>query len=228
MRVRRRHVLIAIIGVAAFVGAVYGFVHLPGVQQRLWDRVAGSIEEETGWRIEAHQIALRVFPAKFEATGLRVSTEDGELLAIDLLQARWRWRALRGLPHRLDHLVVEGVEVDAGAFPRSQEQPDPDQAGLDLFNSFEVGDLTVTGGRIKGSLLEFEGGLEELVLTGSLEEKMASAALTAKRLVLVRDGGLSNSTRFRPVSRPPPKGFAFTSLALREKWSASRPAGRWQ
>ncbi len=188
MRVRRRLILVSIVGVVAFLAVAYGVVHLPGVQRRVWDRVALSVEEETGWRIQVRELALRGLPARFVATGITVSTDEGELIAIDRLQADWRWRALRGTPHRLDRVVLDGVDVDINAFAQQEQQADEANAELDLWNSFEVGEIALNGGRIDSSLLEFECGLEGVVVQGSMEHGTAATDLSAQRLFIVRDG----------------------------------------
>jgi len=117
---RRRKLAIVAAAFIALVAVVAVVVHLPGVQRSIWNRLAASIEEGSGWQIATDDIALRALPARLQTSGITVAYEGRTVVRLDRLEARWRWLGVLRPPYKLESLTLEGVNVDSDALPEIQ------------------------------------------------------------------------------------------------------------
>jgi len=170
----------------ALVVAVVVTVHLPGVQRAVWRRVAASIEESTGWKIEVDGVTLRALPARLVASDVAVSIEGRTIAALARLQARWRWWSLLGEPRRVESLLLDGLTIDLGGLPEASSD---DAGGMDpaeILGGFEIGDLRVSGGRAIDTSFGVEGVFEGVSVEARLEEGIASLELSVAEVAVVR------------------------------------------
>ena len=170
----------------ALLVAVAVTVHLPGVQRAAWRRVAVSIEESTGWRIEADDLALRVFPARLVAEDVDVGVEGRTVATVARLQARWRWWSLVGEAPRLESLLLEEVVLDLGGLPESSATDADDSDPAEILDGFEIGDLRVTGGQAVGASFGLEGVFKGVSVEARLEDGAASLGLSVGEAAVVR------------------------------------------
>ena len=182
---RRRKWLLALgAALAVTVAAVVAVVHAPPVQEEVFRRAAEAIERETGWSLAAGDVSLRAFPARLSARDLVIQTGGRTVLAIDAIEARWRWRGLLGEPRRIESLVVEGPTLDLEALPKVEAGDAPSE--LDPWRAMEIGSLRLSGGVVSGGALDLDVEVGELDLGGSLVGGRAEVAITADRVALMR------------------------------------------
>jgi outer membrane protein assembly factor BamA len=182
----RRRLLIAALVVTTLLVVPAVVFHLPVVQRELWDRVTASIDERSGWRIEAERVSLRALPARFVAKGVVIAAEGRTLATLDMLEAKWNWLAVSKAPHRLESLTVDGVHVDLDALPRGS--PEESEAMDSPFNLVEIGELRVLRTTGEGSTPAAEIAVDGLNIEGQLMSDLATARVVADQLILVRAG----------------------------------------
>jgi len=185
---KRKKLIVIVAVVAAFIAAVVVVVHLPYVQRSVWNRIAASIEEGSGWQIATDDIALRALPARFSASGITVAYEGRTVVWLDRLEARWRWLGALKPPHTLESLTLEGVDVDSDALP--ERSGDKQESGTSFWEDFEIGELRVVGVGAAESISGIEVVVDGLNIDGRLVSGLATARITAEKLSLARDGRL--------------------------------------
>jgi outer membrane protein assembly factor BamA len=150
--------------------------------------VAASIEESTGWKIEAGSVTLRFLPARFRAAGLEVGVDGRMVATSEEVQMRWRWRSLLGQPRRLETLHLDGVTLELDNLP---DTPAAETDATDpsvILESFEIGDLRVTGGRATDTSFGIGGVFDGVTVDGRLEKGTAHLELVVGEVAVVRSG----------------------------------------
>ncbi len=103
------------LGLAAAAILAVGAAHLPPVQEAAWRRAAAWVARETGWRLAARRVRLRLLPARLVAEGLAAGADPRRpVVRTRRVEARWSWWNLLAR-RRLRSLEVEGLEVDGEA-----------------------------------------------------------------------------------------------------------------
>ena len=188
MKNRNRKLVIVAAVFIALVAVLAVVIHLPGVQRKIWNRLAASFEESSGWQISADEFNLRALPARLRASGITVAFGGRTVASLDSLEARWGWLGLTKTPHRLDVLVLDGVDFDSSALP---ERPAEDsESGTSVWELFEIGELRVVGVGGAGSISGIEVVVDGLNIDGRLVSGSATARVSAMKLSLARDGRL--------------------------------------
>jgi outer membrane protein assembly factor BamA len=174
------------IAIIALTVLVVVFVHLPAVQRSVWNRLASSIEESTGWQVTAEGFALRALPARLRMSGVSASYGGRTAIRLQHLEARWSWFSALTTPHRLKRVTVDHVRVDPDAFPRRSGPADA--SGPPLWELFEIGELRVRGLGGGGSISDIEVVVEGLNIDGKLVSGVGTARISVRRVSLDRDG----------------------------------------
>ena len=188
MKLNRRKVAIVAGAFIALVVVLVAVVHHPAVQRSVWNRLATAIEESSGWQIAAEDLALLALPARFRASGVTVGYEGRTVVSLDRLEARWAWLGALRAPHRLDLLVLEGVEINADALPEPQSTTgDP---AISVWELVEIGELRVLGVGGSESISGIEVVVDGLNIDARLVSGLATARVTTEKLSVVRDGRL--------------------------------------
>jgi len=172
--------------VALFIAAVVAVFHLPGVQRSIWNRLAASIEEGSGWQISADEFALRAFPARLRMSGVTVASGGLRVASLDRIEARWGWLGIVRAPHKLDVLVLDGVDFDPRALP--EQSADADDSAISVWELVEIGELHVLGVGAGESISGIEVVVGGMNIDGRLVSGLATARVTAEKLSLARDG----------------------------------------
>ncbi len=186
----RKSLLIFLAVALSLVCAGAVVIHLPVVQEAVWNRVIDAIHGSSGWRITADAVHLRMWPARFEAKGISVGTGGPPAIHIDRLEMSFRWRTISRRPHGLDSVEIEGLRVDLRRFqpPKSSNPRDPSTTA-DAWNAVEVGELSVTDGALVGTDgLPVGVRLSGLTAGGTLKDGQARLEATTDVLSLDKDG----------------------------------------
>ncbi len=178
--------LVAAVAVAVTLAVAVVVVHLPGLQLGAWRRIAASIEERSGWRVEVESVAFRAMPARLRARGVTIGSEGRTVASLDALEVRWRWRSILSSPPRLDLLVLEDLEVESDALP--DRRPAAGESEISIWQALEIGELRLVGGGGGDSFAGVEVAVGGVDVEGSLVAGNATARLSARRLVLIRAG----------------------------------------
>ena len=104
---------------------------------------------------------------------------------MERIEVQWGWLGVLRAPHRIQVLVVDGVEIDADALP--EKESTADEPATSLWELFEIGELRVTGVGGGESVSGIELVVDGLNIEGRLVSGLAAARLTAGKLSLVRD-----------------------------------------
>jgi len=185
VKVRRKTLIIGASIVFAFLVVLTIVVHLSFVQRSIWNRIAAAIEESSGWQIEIDEIALRVLPARLKTAGVTVAYEGRTVASMERIEVQWGWLGVLRAPHRIQVLVVDGVEIDADALPELESTPD--EPASSIWELVEIGELRVIGMGGAESVAGIELVVDGLNIDGRLESGLAAARLSAGKLSLVRD-----------------------------------------
>ena len=172
--------------IIALMVTVAAVVHLPGVQRSAWNRVATSIERDTGWRIRTESFALRVFPARLRMGGITAEHGGRTVLSIDRAEAFWSWLALVTVPHRLAGLIVDGVDVDLGAL--SEQSTAGGDSTVSFWEMIEIGEFRLRGLDGSESISGIDVAVDGLNIDGRLVSGSGTAAIRAQRLLMTREG----------------------------------------
>ncbi len=186
MTIRRRLTIVVGIVIAVAVAGLV-FVHSNAVQRSVIGRISESIAAETGWRVEIENPRMRLWPARFVAEGLTVSTGERLVGSIERLEMRWSWSAILGSPRRIEDVEIEGIEVDLRdplKIPVSAAPPSG--TPVDPWRVLEIGRLEVTDGRGAARIFEMLGGIDGLRAEVKLIDGIAALNLTADTVQLVR------------------------------------------
>jgi translocation and assembly module TamA len=194
-----------------------------GVQRVVWDRVALTIEEKSGLRIDTEEVALRIFPARLRASGVEVSSDGRTILSLGRVEARWKWHRLASDPRRLELLEVDGVTIDRSALPETSG--DQDTEPLAQLSLFEIGELRILGVGIGESAAGIEVVVDGLNIEGSLESGMAKATVWAENLSLGRAGRILDLGRVAIDCRISEERFELEQLDLGSPSAATNIVG---
>jgi outer membrane protein assembly factor BamA len=182
---RPRRTLIIVAAIVVTLVVVVGFVvHLPSVQRSIWDGLSAKIEESTDWQLSADQFTLRVFPARLRMSGVAAAHGGRTVVSIDRLEARWSWLGVSKAPHRLDVLVLDGVDVDPDALPETSAAAD--EPSILVWELVEIGEIRVLGVGGTGSISGIEIVVDGLNIDGRLMSGSGAARISAERLSLTR------------------------------------------
>ena len=214
---RIRKSLLLCLAIAARVWATgVVVIHLPMVQEALWNRTTVAISNSTGWQIHAESVRMRFWPARFEARGVSAGTGGLPAVDVDRIEVSFRWRGIAGRPHRVDRVEIEGPRVDLRRlqFPESAE-PTDSRAAVDVWNAIEVGELRVSEGSLVGSDgLPVGLQVDGLTAGGRLEQGRARLDVSAEGLCLDRDGRDLDLGRLTISAHGGPSGIRLDSLDL--------------
>ncbi len=186
----RKALIVFLAAVLILTVAAVVVIHLPAVQRGFWDRVTTAVHQETGWRVGADSIRMRLWPARFEAKKITIGTEGPPVVQIESLAVRFRWRRIVSVPRRLDRVDVRGPRVDLRNFemPRPS-QPPAQPSTVDPWSAVEVGELKLTDGSVVGADgLPIGVRLNGLRAGGILEGGTAGLEATVDSLALDREG----------------------------------------
>ena len=202
----------------AVLAVVTGLVviHLPVVQEALWNRATTSIARSTGWQIDADSVRMRIWPARFEATGVSAGTGGPPVLDADRVEISFRWRAIARRPHRLDRVEIEGPRVDLARL-QIPESPGPEasSSAVDPWRAIEVGVLRVTDGSLIGADgLPIGFRVDGLTARGTLEKGEARLEVSTDGLNLDKDGRILDLGRLTISARGGPTAIRLDSLDL--------------
>jgi outer membrane protein assembly factor BamA len=188
VKLKRRKLLIIFATVVALMLVGTIAVHLSAVQQRIWNRIAAAIEESTGWQVTTDEFALRALPARLRMSGVTVAYGGRTVVSLDRLEAHWRWLGVARAPHRLDVLILDGVDIDADALP--EKATTTDDSAISVWELVEIGELRVLGVGGAESISGIEVVVDGLNIDGRLVSGLATARISAQQLSMVRDGRL--------------------------------------
>ncbi len=188
VKFNRRKLLIIVTAVIALTVVAVTVIHLPAVQRIVWNRMAASIEASSGWQIAIDDIALRALPARLRASGVTVAYGGRTVATVDRFEARWGWLRVARAPHRLDALLLDGVDVDADALPEGPTTAD--DSATPVWQLVEIGELRVLGVGGAESISGVEVVVDGLNIDGRLVSGLATARISARRLSMKRDGRL--------------------------------------
>jgi outer membrane protein assembly factor BamA len=162
-------------------------VHSNAFQQRLIRALVDSIDETTGWLIEIEDPRARLWPARFIADGITISTRERPILTIEHLEAHWSWAAVLGTPIRVDDVAIHGLAFDLSEpIELPTTEPAEDGAAVDPWRVVEIGRLQVTDGRGAARVLDILGQIDGLRTEVTLADGIAGVDLSAERLQLDR------------------------------------------
>ncbi len=172
----------------ALVAGIIVVVHLPVVQRAAWERGAEAVGRATGWQIEAAEFRARLWPATVELRGLRAGAPDPGAVVADRVAVRFRWGGVLASPRRIEAIEIEGMSVDLRGLDLPRTEPDPNRPAADPWHSIEIGSLEVRGARLGAAASDVELGLDEVELSGGIEDGMAHLAARIGAIVAVRQG----------------------------------------
>ena len=224
-----RRKLTLIVGIAT-AGAVCGLLllHSSVVQRPLIKAISDSIEAGTGWVVEIENPRLRLWPARFVAEGVTVSTGGQVIGSIERLEARWSWIAVMGSPRRIDDVSIQGLEIDLRQpLQTPAATAAADEVPLDPWRVLEIGRLQVTDGRGAARVLDILGQIDDLRTEVTLVDGIVDVNLTAQRLKLDR---LDRRLELGPVvlrARASAEGVMVDDLELGQGDLALRGHGKF-
>ena len=184
----RRRKLTLIVGIAT-AGAVCGLLllHSSVVQRPLIKAISDSIEAETGWRVKIENPQLRLWPARFVAEGVTISTAERVVGSIGHLDTRWSWIGILGSPRRIDDIAIQGLEIDLlDPLVLPESTVAANEAPVDPWRVLEIGRLQLTEGRGVARIFDILGGIDGLRTEVTLVDGTAALTLTADGLQLDR------------------------------------------
>ena len=172
----------------ALVAGIIVVVHLPVVQRAAWERGAEAVGRATGWQIEAAEFRARLWPATVELRGLRAGAPDPGAVVAERVAVRFRWGGVLASPRRIEAIEIEGLSVDLRGLDLPRTEPDPDRPAADPWHSIEIGSLEVRGARLGAAASDVELGLDDVELSGGIEDGMAHVTAHIGAIVAVRQG----------------------------------------
>jgi len=186
VKIRRKLTIILGIVIAAGVCGLV-LVHSSAVQRPLVRAISGSLEAETGWRVEIENPRLRLWPARLITDEVTISIGDRVVGSFEGLEARWSWVGILGNPRRIDDVAIQGLEIDL----RDPLQLPPSTAAanetrVDPWRVFEIGRLQMTDGRGAARVFDILGRIDGLRTEVALVDGTAALTLTADGLQLDR------------------------------------------
>jgi outer membrane protein assembly factor BamA len=212
MKLKRRNLIILAAVVSTLITGAVVVVHLPPVQRAIWNHLSAAIEKSSGWEISADDFALRAFPARLRMNGVTVASGGRAVALLGRLEARWGWLEVMGVPHRLDLLVLDGVEIDPGALP--EQSAEADDSAVSVWELVEIGELRVVGTGGAGSYSGIEVTFDGLHIDGQIVSGLATARVSANNLSLGRDGRLLDFGSLDLKARGSQDGFQVERLAV--------------
>ena len=186
MKIRRKlTIIVGIVIAAAVCGLV--LVHSSAVQRPLIQAILDSIEAETGWRVKIENPRLRLWPARFVAEGVTISTAERVVGSIGHLDTRWSWIGILGSPRRIDDIAIQGLEIDLlDPLVLPESTVAANEAPVDPWRVLEIGRLQLTEGRGVARIFDILGGIDGLRTEVTLVDGTAALTLTADGLQLDR------------------------------------------
>jgi outer membrane translocation and assembly module TamA len=208
---RRKLIVLAAV-VVALITALAIVVHLPGVQRTLWERVAQSIEEETGWQITAEDFAVRAMFPHLDVSNLTVMYEGRVVASVEHLEAKWSWLGVVRAPRRIDRLVIEGVAIDPAAVPEGQNSAD--EPATFPWRAVEIEEFRVADVRGGELVAGIEVTVDGMNIDGRMTSGLVAAKLRADRLAVEREGRVLDLGRLELEARGSSDEIEVRRLAL--------------
>jgi outer membrane protein assembly factor BamA len=187
-------------------------VHLPGVQRSIWNRLVVVIEESVGWQISADDVSLRAFPARLRMRGVTVASGGRAVASLGRLEARWGWMGVVRAPHRLDVLILDGVDIDPAALP--EQTAEADDSAISVWELIEIGELRVVELGAAESIAGIDVVVDGLNINGRLVSGRAMARVSAEKLSVAREGRILDLGSVDVEGRGSQDGLRVERLAL--------------
>jgi len=228
--VTNRRKLTLIVGIVIAV-AVFGLVllHSSVVQRPLIQAISDSIEAETGWRLEIQYPRLRLWPARFVAEGVTISTGERVVGSVERLEARWSWVGVLGNPRRIDEATIQGIEIDLrDPLQMPVSTASVNEAPVDPWRVLEIGRLQISDGRGAARVFDILGRIDGLRTEVKLADGSAVLTLAADGMQLDRS---DRSLDLGPVvlrGRGSAEGVIVDELSLGEGDLALRGRGEFK
>ncbi|MEE4274236.1 MAG: BamA/TamA family outer membrane protein [Thermoanaerobaculales bacterium] len=212
---RRRWIIIVAVGLVAILAAGLVLVHAPAVQKPVFQRVIAAIEEQTGLSVAIGDAGVRLWPGRLTVRELSLAASGVELATVERIEAHWHWFAAAGEPHRIEFLVVDGLQLTLTEIPElPKRRPDDGGESMDPWRTVEIGRLEVRGHGGTGAYADITASMDGLGVQASLVDGAAEIVVEAASLILDRSNKSMDLGAMSVRSTASAAGLAAEELTL--------------
>lgn len=145
------------------------------------------IEGSSGLRIDADQVALRLWPARLVADSVVIRNGQNAVASVDSIEARWGWFALALGTPRLEYLELQAPHLDIEQLLSIEPPPsDGAEPGRDPWMAAEIESFKLREGSVDGGVAGVAFNAQELSLGagwvgGRVESSIELGSITLRR-----------------------------------------------
>ncbi len=178
-----------LLALAVIALVAVAFVSAPPVQRAVWERVVARVEADTGWRLEAERVGLRLWPARVELDRLEAGFDGRVVATARRVEATWRWRDLMREVPRLRSLRVEAPRLDLrGGLPEARPSDEAAAGPIDPLRVLELERFELADGEALAALANVELAADGVRVGARLVDGRAALEFEITRAQAVREG----------------------------------------